>query len=727
MARTGTHRSQEHGARSQSLLEQPFRHYRPRTNRQKLGQLQRLDIATPLDLLLHLPRDYEDRSQISDIRDAVEGLRQTFRGVISEVVDQGKGRQTATLRAEGGERQRNDARLDLTWFRQGYLSSAIDGGDVVQVTGTVAQFRGRSGLTQPEFDIVENRIGRHEPVHTGRVVPIYGLTSGMTQDFLRRQTLEALDHFRNDLHRSRPGAPEGDLHRILAGIHWPVTIEAAQACRMELAADEVLEMQLALLALRRHREGSTIRRGLAVDPAVRSGLIDRLPFRLTDAQLRCMDEVRSDLGRDGPAMNRLLQGEVGSGKTLVALGAAVDVAGAGGQTALLAPTEVLAEQHFTSVASLLQARQGSLSGPGVLEAKLPGLGRPFTLGLLTGNTGAAVRRSVLDRLAQGTLSLLIGTHAIIQAGVDIPNLELAIADEQHRFGVEQRAVLRRDAHYLMLTATPIPRTMQLSLYRDLDISTIDEIPGQRPPVVTHVLDDDGRNRARRAIEEQVAQGRQAFIVYPIIDPNPDVAAHAAEQRFPVLRDRFFPDLRVSMIHGRMKTRDRDKILRSFRDGDIDVLVATSVIEVGIDVPNATVMVIDSAERFGLAQLHQFRGRVGRGEHPGVCYVMTTPGVRLSEETVGRLQALGDTADGMVLAEHDLRQRGHGDVVGTRQSGHDRMLSTGSVYTLEILERERAVAEELYARDPELSLSEHAGLRAARDRLLVRMDRAETDL
>ena len=417
---------------------------------------------------------------------------------------------------------------------------------------------------------------------------------------------------------------------------------------------------------------------------------------------------------------------MGSGKTLVALAAAVDVASAGGQTAFLAPTEVLSEQHFETVAGLLHARQGSLSGEGVLEAMLPGLDRPFTMALLTGSTRAASRRAILDRAAQGRVALLIGTHAIIQTGVDIPNLELAIADEQHRFGVEQRAALRHNAHYLMLTATPIPRTMQLTLYRDLDISVIDEMPGHRPPVATPVLDEGQRGRARRAISDQVSQGRQAFVVYPIIDPNPDIVAHAAEARFQMLRDVFFPDLRVGMIHGRMKVKDRDRTLRTFRDGGIDVLVATSVIEVGIDVPNATVIVIDSAERFGLAQLHQFRGRVGRGEHPGVCYVMTTPGANLSGATLSRLAALAESNDGMMLAEADLHSRGHGDIAGTRQSGHDRMLSTGSAYTLEMLEQERVLAEEIHARDPDLVLPEHAGLRAARDRMLARMDEALTD-
>ena len=337
------------------------------------------------------------------------------------------------------------------------------------------------GLTRPEFDVLENREGRHEPVNTGRVVPIYRLTSGMTNDFLRRQTLDALTYFKEDLHRSRPGTPQGDLHRILSGIHWPETIEATNASLLEMAADEVLEMQLALLARRRHRERSTVRCGLSVDPEVRRGVMDRLPFCPTSAQLRCMDEVRTDLQSDGPTMNRLLQGEVGSGKTLVALSAALDVASAGGKTALLAPTEVLAEQHFATITDLLQASQGPISGPGVLEAKLSGLTRPFTLALLTGSTKPASRRSILDRLAQGKIDLLIGTHAIIQDGVGIPNLALAIADEQHRFGVEQRAALRHDAHYMMLTATPIPRTMQLTLYGDLDISTLDEMPGQRPP------------------------------------------------------------------------------------------------------------------------------------------------------------------------------------------------------------------------------------------------------
>ena len=712
--------------RRRSALEDAFERYRPSTPEQKIRQLSRLDIRTPGDLLMHLPRAYEDRSEISEIADAEEGRRQTFTGVISSVEDQGRSRQTATLYGMRQGRRIPGRRLALTWFRQRHLCSTIDEGDVVQVSGAVEVFRGRPGLTQPEFDVLRDGNGWHEPVNAECIVPIYRVTSGMTQDYLRRRTREALRRFRDDLHRSRPGAPPGDLHRTLSGIHWPVSLGEADACRLELAGDEILEMQLALLARRRHRELSTTRTGLHIDPAARNGLIERLPFRPTGAQLRCMDEIRFDLQSDGPAMNRLLQGEVGSGKTLVALAATMDVVSAGGQTAFLAPTEVLAEQHFHNVVDMLDAAAALLSGGGAMMAELPGLRRPFAMALLTGSTGVADRRSILAQLRDGALDLVIGTHAIIQQDVEIPNLTLAIADEQHRFGVEQRAALRHDAHYLMLTATPIPRTMQLTLYRDLDISTIDEMPDLRPPVATRVLDDDQRGQARRAISDQVAEGRQAFVVFPFIDPNPEITAHAATERFPLLRDGFFPELKVGMIHGRMKPRDRDKTLRSFRDGDIDVLVATSIIEVGIDIPNATVMVIDSAERFGLAQLHQFRGRVGRGEHPGVCYVMATPGVQLSEEAVGRLRALGETSDGMALAELDLRQRGHGDIAGTRQSGHDRMLSTGSVYTLRMLEAEWVVAERIHDHDPDLDLPEHAGLRVARDRMMALMEDIQTD-
>ena len=707
-------------------LEDPIEEYLPRTPTQKLKQLRRMGILTPVDLLLHLPRDYEDRSDISDIADAENGGRQTFTGVISSVVGQDRNRQTATLYGMRRGERIPGRHLSLTWFGQRHLCSAITDGDHVRVTGAVEVFRGQYGLTQPEFDVLSNSAGRHDPVNTGRVVPIYPLTAGMTQDYLRRRTLEALRRFRHELHRSRPDAPPGDLHRILSGLHWPESDQESHACRLELASDEVFEMQLALLARRRHRELSTTRTGLTIDPAARDGLVNRVRFRPTGAQVRCMNEIRADLQGDGPAMNRLLQGEVGSGKTLVALAAALDVASAGGQTAFLAPTEVLAEQHLQTVADLLQAEQGLLSGEGAFEAALPGLSRPFTMGLLIGSSRAAVRRSILSRAATGSLDLLIGTHAIIQKGVDIPNLMLAIADEQHRFGVEQRAALRHDAHYLMLTATPIPRTMQLTLYRDLDISTIDEMPEHRSPVATHVLDDDERGRARRAISEQVARGRQAFMVYPFIDSSPEIMVHAARERFPVLRDQIFPDLRVGMIHGRMKAKDREASLRAFRDGAVDVLVATAIIEVGIDVPNATVMVIDSAERFGLAQLHQFSGRVGRGEHPGVCYVMTTPGVRLSSETLRRLDALEGTVDGMTLAEADLRQRGHGDIVGVRQSGHDRLLRTGAYYTLDMLEAQRQLAEELHSRDPELARPDHSRLHAARGRMLARMDEIETD-
>ena len=698
---------------------------RPMTSRSKLAQLETMGITTARDLLWHLPRHYEDRSEITPLADAVEGMRQTFQGTVSNVSNRQTGR-TSIQRATLFQRpDRTGERIQLMWFGQQHLARRIEAGNEVLVSGTVDWSDGPM-LKQPDVDVIHDSDGKHRPIHNGMIAPTYKLTAGMAQAFMRRTIPEVLEQCRDQLARGRPRASGPTLYELLLGIHRPRDIAEADTCLDTLARDELLAMQIALLQNRRLREAATEQKGLQIETGVGNGFLQRLPFEPTSAQLRCIEEVRQDLTTDGPTMNRLVQGEVGSGKTVVAVTAAIDIATAGGQTALLAPTELLAEQHFASVSDLMATESPSMRGGFATHVIIDGLARPFCIALLTGSTRAKDRRQIQALLKSGSIDLLVGTHAIIQAGVEVPGLQLAIADEQHRFGVAQRTALRQRAHYMMLTATAIPRTMQLALYRDLDVSTINEMPKNRIPIRTEVLAERQRDIAVEKIREEVAAGRQAFIVFPLIEESEGMDAKSVTEEFEYLRNHTFHDLTVGLIHGRMKPRDRERELRAFKEGTIQVMTTTAVIEVGIDIPNATVMLIESAERFGIAQLHQFRGRVGRGEHASTCYIMITPGHQPSPDTRRRLIAVRDTNDGMKLAQVDLAIRGHGDIAGARQSGTDDLLKAAAGYTMEMLQTEREIAEQIHASDPDLRQQENRALASAVRAMQRRMQAKETD-
>ena len=410
-----------------------------------------------------------------------------------------------------------------------------------------------------------------------------------------------------------------------------------------------------------------------------------------------------------------------SGKTLVALAAVLATTSAHSQSALMAPTEVLAEQHFHTVGELLGGLDQPLQQGNVTSVYIPNLPRPFTFGLLTGSTRAGQRREILRMASEGHLDLLVGTHALIQEGVELPNLALAIADEQHRFGVEQRSTLRgqgsEQPHSLMMSATPIPRTLQLTLYGDLDVSTIDELPPGRQDILTRVVPEDKRRAAYGFIRQQISAGRQAFIIYPLVEESDRLEVRAAVEEHKRLSEEVFPDFGIGLLHGRLSSRDKDKVMREFRDGALDILVATAVVEVGIDVPNATVMLIDGAERFGLSQLHQFRGRVGRGEHKSYCLLMSESE---SERAQERLSALETTRDGFKLAEIDLQMRHEGDIFGTSQSGDQTMLRIASIFDQDLMALARREAAGILDADPELTDPRHAGIVAERDRFLNRV-------
>ena len=688
------------------------------------ARLARLDVNTVRDLLYLLPRRHEDYSKVVSISEVVPGLECTVLATVREsrVLSQGP----------RGRRQDTEAVLEdgtgtvrCIWFGQRYLARTLPPGRRVSISGRAEVFRGQRVFESPA---VEPSEGGLAGIHTGRLVPVYPLTEGVNARAMRGYTWEALQGWLGGVAETLPEEMEGSL--AVAGLmplreaifqgHFPDDAEVWQAARSRLAFDELLTLQLAVLS--RRAEAQADIQGVPVRPAgeVVPSFLESLPFQLTGAQARCIDEISTDMGRATPPMNRLLQGEVGSGKTVVALAGLLSVVEAGYQGALMAPTEVLAEQHFRSISRMLEHLPRPVQEDHLFSVHLEGLERPMSVGLLTGSVRAATKRMLTAMAGDETLDLLIGTQALIQEGVSIPKLALAVADEQHRFGVLQRTALRErgveNPHTLIMSATPIPRTLSLTLYGDLDISTIDELPAGRQQVRTRWVPQERRADSYDFVRGQVQEGRQAFVVCPLIEESSSIEAKAATEEYERLSGEIFPDLRVGLLHGRMSSRDKDATLRRFGDGGLDVLVTTAVVEVGIDVPNATIMLIEGAERFGLAQLHQFRGRVGRGEHRSYCLLLSS-----DTQSVGakeRLAALERTNDGFELAEVDLELRGPGDFFGTRQSGLPA-LRMAQFSDRALLESARELAAQIMEEDPDLRAAKHSALAAEVARFLGR--------
>ncbi|MDE2788489.1 MAG: ATP-dependent DNA helicase RecG [Chloroflexota bacterium] len=692
-----------------------------RMDAKTVQRLESLGAGTVRDLLYMLPRRYDDRAGVTSIADVYAGGIFTLEGNLLDIRSANVGQRRLQL-VEATLRD-NTGAIDLQWFGQGFLARSLRSGGTMVVHGKAELNRGRLTIQSPEYDVVTDSA---PPLNAGRVTPVYRLTQGMTARNLRSITWRALERFLSGVEEPMPADTLArtqlvGIQQALSNAHYPPDLLNADRARRRLAFDEILAFQMAILGRRRHRERDAT--GIAVQysgPAV-DGFLSELPFTPTRAQVRCIGEILADMARGTPPMSRLLQGEVGSGKTLVALTAILAAASDHRQSALMAPTEVLSEQHFATVARLLSTFEQPLQQPNVFSAYLPSLRRPFTVGLLTGSTRAAPRREVLRLASEGHLDLLIGTHALIQDGVELPNLVLAITDEQHRFGVAQRTALRgagaEQPHALMMSATPIPRTLQLTLYGDLDVSTIDELPPGRQDILTRLVPEDKRAAAYGFVRQQVEAGRQAFVICPLVEESENLDVRAATEEHKRLSNEVFPDLKVGLLHGRLSSRDKDKVMRQFRDGDLDVLVATAVVEVGIDVPNATVMMIDGADRFGLAQLHQFRGRVGRGEHRSYCLLMSESE---SERARERLSALENNRDGFKLAEIDLQMRHEGDIFGTTQSGDQTILRIANVFDQDLMALARQEAAAILDADPELADPKHAGIAAERDRFLARV-------
>ncbi len=656
----------------------------PGVAHKRAGYLEKMGVGTIADLLFYFPRRYEDYSQLKTIDRLVYGELVT---VIATVWDAGGREVRPGLYLFRAILNDGTGTLEVTWFNNRFLEGRLKPGMQIELRGRVGEHLGRLTMASPEW----GHVGRNE-LEEGRIASIYSLPEGLTQRWLRQLVQRTLttwagrlnDPLPADLLRRYGLLP---LNRALWGIHRPDDMGHLQAAQRRLAFEEMLYLQLGLLRQRRQWKAQPGQAVLASETMLTS-FVAALPYELTGAQRRSLEEMLRDMAIAEP-MNRLLQGDVGAGKTVVAALLMALTAASGFQAAFMAPTEILAEQHFRSLSRLFER----------FPEPQP------ALRLLTGSTGAAERAEIYAGLADGTLPLVVGTHALIQEQVNFHTLSLAIIDEQHRFGVEQRGALRQkgyNPHLLVMTATPIPRSLELTLWGHLDVSVLDEMPPGRQPIETRVLTARQREAAYSFIRQQVAQGRQAFIIYPLVEESEKIEARAAVAEYERLQKEVFPNLRLGLLHGRMKPDDKEAVMAGFVRGELAILVATSVVEVGIDVPNATVMLIDGAERFGLAQLHQFRGRVGRGDHKSYCLLLSEAP---SEEADERLKTLEATTDGFVLAQKDLEMRGPGQFLGTQQSGMPE-LPLAMQADMRLLHEAREAATQLLAQDPDLTAPEH---------------------
>ena len=658
------------------------------------SMLTRLGLNTLGDMLYNFPHRYEDYSQLKPIREVFYGQQVTVIGEVSMV-------ESRSLRAGKMtiiEAIINDgtAGLRLTWFNQPWLTNRLKVGEAISVSGKVEQYLGRLVMNNPDWEPVEV-----ENLHTNRIVPIYSLTANVTQKWLRKLMYQVVtywapkltDHLPETIRQSA-GLP--DLGTALLQAHFPDSDATLQAARQRLAFDEIFFLQTGVLRQRRDWQ-SVPGRIIEVEDAWLESRLAVLPFALTNTQKKAVADIRTDL-KSGRPMNRLLQGDVGSGKTVVAALAAVMVNQTGAQAAIMAPTSILADQHFRTFLNVLAGENGLL--------------KPEQIRLLVGDTSDRDKEEIRTALANGGIKIVIGTHALIEDPVIFADLQFVVVDEQHRFGVEQRAALRSkgtNPHLLVMTATPIPRSLALTLYGDLDLSIMDEMPPGRQTIPTHILTPQERERAYTLVRSQVKDGHQAFIVYPLVEESEKSELLAATQEHDHLQKEIFPDLKLGLLHGRLRPNEKDNVMLAFRANQYDILVSTTVVEVGVDVPNATVMLIEGANHFGLAQLHQLRGRVGRSEIQSYCLLIPDREDAAENE---RLKAMAETNDGFVLAERDLKQRGPGEFLGTRQAGYATSLKMASLSDIQLIEKARAQAQALFTRDPDLKASENSLLAEA---------------
>lgn len=667
------------------------------------AKFEKLGVETVGDAVRLFPRRFNDFTDVRRIAELRPGT--SIQTVVADVVTSGQRRFGRRVAGSEALVQDSSGSLKAVWFNQPFIARSIKAGERIVLAGKVREYRGRLQMDNPEFEVFE------EDGMAGRLVPVYPATSGLGQKTLRKVVRAAVTAVSEEVEDAIPVAMSAErklasLGPAIRSYHFPTQLADVETARRRLALGEFLAIQAAVLQRRAEWQEQSDT-PMLTDTRFLGAFRESLPFGLTGSQDRVLDDVLSDISEPRP-MLRLLQGDVGSGKTVVAFAAILAAVASGHQAALMVPTEILAEQHYRSFARMLGGDEVS-----ALEGMFspPWLGRPVRLMLLSGSLTAAQKRMVQGDAANNGVDILIGTHALLEKAVELPRLALAVIDEQHRFGVLQRARLREkglNPHLLVMTATPIPRTLALTVYGDLEVSVIDEMPPGRVPIRTRWYRPHEREDAYTFIRKRLDAGEQAFVICPLVEDSETLDARSAEEEYERLRAGPLRGYRIELLHGRMNGRVKDETMERFARHEADVLVSTSVIEVGIDIPNATVIVIEGAERFGISQLHQFRGRVGRSDLQSYCLLFSTeeePGPEARE----RLMALAETNDGFRLAEVDLVMRGEGEAWGKLQSGANTMLSVARLSDRDLLLEAREMATEILSRDPALQAPEHAAL------------------
>jgi ATP-dependent DNA helicase RecG len=686
-------------------LEDPVQ-YLKGVGPQRARMLEKLGITTVGDLLRHYPRDWQDRSQMARIGEVKAGETALISGVVrgKSVFRPRRGLTLAKVILDDGT-----GRIQLTWFNQAYMADRFIAGQRVLAHGKVEFFRGWQ-MASPEIEILEEEAESpllpemeampskthstetEDAIHTNRIVPIYPLTENLSQRVLRGLIYRVLQHL--------PRIPEilppevvtsrffPEAGEALAAIHFPKTADQRERSRGRLVFEELFLQQVAVVRWKQRFAAET-GYALNADGPLHQGFLRSLPFQLTEAQEEAWRQIAGDIATFKP-MHRLLQGDVGSGKTVVAGLALLSAVDSGLQAALMAPTEVLAAQHFLTLKKLFE--------PLAIRVEL-----------FSSSVKTSERRQLQEDLEAGRIQVAVGTHALTQEKVIFQKLGLAVIDEQHRFGVEQRAQLRakgKQPHVLVMTATPIPRTLALTVYGDLDVTTVSGMPPGRMPVVTEWLAKRSAGKAYKAVTESVGAGRQAYIIFPLIDESEKSDLKALTTEFVRLSKHVFPQHRIGLLHGRLANAEKEQVMADFKAGVLDILTATTVVEVGVDVPNATVMVIEDADRFGLAQLHQLRGRVGRGRHAAQCFLIADP---KTEDGKARMSIMTKIRDGFKLSEEDLALRGPGEFFGLRQHGLPDLKLADLVQDAAEIEHAREAAQQVIAQDPALARPDHAEL------------------
>lgn len=648
----------------------------------------KLGIYTVEDMITHFPREYEDRSSFKKIFQLEDGESCAFEGVVTSKANEIRPRRGLSIyklqiRDETGT-------VTATWFNQDYIKNVFNAGESYVFYGKISRRYGGIEIQNPVYE----KIGNSEMKNTCRIIPIYPATAQLTQNVLRGIISNALQLVAGSMDEIIPQWIKNkyrlsEINYSIQNIHFPKTDEDFKNARYRLVFEELLLLQLGLLSIKTSLV--EVKTGIKFKPVKdMDTFVSQLPFQLTNAQKRVFAEIEKDMESD-KVMNRLVQGDVGSGKTIVAVLALYKAVKNGYQGTLMVPTEILAEQHYKSISSLFE-KYG------------------IEVALLTGSQTKKQKDEVLDRIKSGKVDVVIGTHALIEDSINFERLGIVITDEQHRFGVRQRAILSQkgdNPDVIVMTATPIPRTLALILYGDLDISIIDELPPGRKPIETYAVDESMRQRINNFIRKKVAEGQQVYIVCPLVEESDAIEAKSASELAEKIAKQDFMDLSVGLMHGKMKAKDKDDVMNRFVKGEISILVSTTVIEVGVNVPNATVMVIENAERFGLAQLHQLRGRVGRGATQSYCILYNQGKTAFTKE---RMQVMQKTNDGFVISEKDLELRGPGEFFGTRQHGIPDLKIANLYKDLEILKQVQECAMELMRQDSELGNEENRKLR-----------------